>query len=271
MTQAQKIVLDRRHSDAFQTRLTLMGENDALGAIARLSHELRTPLGAALSFAEIMRDEHFGPLGSARYRQYAGDISDALQHAIAVIDRMAAEGDARSLQASASDGVLDLEAVVTLAATLVRGNAERAGIRLVMHVEPNLPPIKAEHSAITQILLNLLGNAVKFTPPQARITIEALRLADGRVSLAVVDTGAGIPPEDLVWMRAGASRPLERMTADRAQGDGKSGLGLGLPLCFALAAAQGAKLDVNSAVGVGTRVALVFGIDRVASADVRSA
>ena len=239
------------------------GVDDGCNALAQLAHELRTPLGAAMTFAEILRDEHFGPLGNARYRQYAADIYDGLQHALTIIDRMSG-GPERSLPAGSTvEDQVDLGVVLALAVTLVRASAERGGISLEQRVDAGLPLVHANRSAVTQILLNLLGNAVKFTSPLGRITIACHRLGDGGICMSVTDTGEGIAADDLAWIRAGLARPLHRPARDS-----RSGFGLGLLLSQELAGANGARLTFESTVGVGTRSALIFPADRVAWPDV---
>ncbi len=256
MTVGPKVVSDR----GVHRRLVV---DDVSNTVEQLSHELRTPLGAAMTFAEILRDEHFGPLGNARYRQYAADIYDGLRHALTIIDRMSA-GSATSLpDVSRAHDRVDLGVVIPLALTLVRGSAERGGIGLDQRIELGLPLIRAHHGAVTQILLNLLGNAVKFTAPGGLITIEARRWRDGSIDIVVTDTGDGIAADDLAWIRSGLARPLHRTALDS-----RSGLGLGLLLSQELAQANGARLSFDSTVGVGTRAALIFAGDRVALPDV---
>ena len=225
-------------------------------ALARLGHEVRTPLSAAIAYAEVLKEEHFGPLGNARYREYARTIYDSARHALGVIDGMLAgdRGDTGLPDLAFRD--LDPAGVIENCLAVARPLAERAGLDLVADLGPGTPRVIADEVSLKQMLLNLLTNAIKFARPGDRVTLGAVHGADGSLRIEVADTGPGMEPTAFPWPD-GAAAP--EPPAQRPEG----GLGIGLPLTRALAEANGAALIVDSAPGHGTRVTIAFGKDRV--------
>jgi len=208
---------------------------------AWLAHELRTPLSAVIAYAEILKDEHFGPLASARYRGYARDIYEAGRHALGVVDSMLRGDPAGSVVPPLAFADLEPARVVERCLSVVRPLAERAGIELDVQFAPHLPRIVADELTLKQMLLNLLANAIKFARRGDRVTIAVAYGGQGLLRISVADTGPG--------MGCGSGR--------------STGLGLGLPLTRALAAANGAELGIESEPGQGTCVSIAFGPDRI--------
>lgn len=210
---------------------------------AWLAHELRTPLSAVIACAEILKSEHFGPIASGRYRGYAHAIYDSARHALGVVDGILRGDPARSGVPPLAFADLDPVAVVESCLAVARPLAERAGMQLVGDYAPGLPHIVADELSLRQMLLNLLGNAIKFARRGDLVTIAIAYRPDGPLSIQVADTGPGM------------DGPQPAAAA--------IGLGLGLPLTRALAAANGAELTIASTPGEGTCVTLAFGKDRV--------
>ena len=209
---------------------------------AWLAHELRTPLSAVIAYAEILKNEHFGPLANPRYQSYARDIYDSARHALGVVDSMLRGDRARSALPALAFADLDPVGVVESCLTVARPLAERAGLELGVELAPRLPRIVADELSLRQMLLNLLANAIKFARAGDRVTVAVAYDADGPLTISVADTGPGMTD------------------APKAE---PAGLGLGLPLTRALAAANGALLTIESAPGRGTRVTISFAKDRV--------
>ncbi len=217
-------------------------------ANARLAHELRTPLNAAAAYAEILKDERFGPIANPRYRDYARNIHDSVRHMLGVVDSMlGASPEARPGVPEMAFTDLDVAAMVDSCLAVVRPLAEVANIKLSGEIAARLPRLIADEVSLKQILLNLLTNAIKFGRSGDRILVRVVHEIDGPVRIKVVDTGPGIDPAASVI--AGPRR--------------KGGLGIGLPLTRALAEANGAALTIDSAPGRGTEVTVAFGKDRV--------
>ena len=229
-----------------------------VGPGAWLAHELRTPLGAVIAYAEILKDEHFGPIANARYKGYARDIYDSARHALSVVDSLLRGGSGHSLVPPLAVAELDPLRVVDSCLTVARPLAERAGLRLGTRSPPSTPRIIADELTLKQMLLNLLTNAVKFARPGDSITIEITCDGSGTLSIAVADTGPGMALDD-------AQMPCAAGGVDRAARHAAAGLGLGLPLTRALAAANGAAFAIDSAPGRGTRATIAFGPTRVVS------
>ncbi|MDQ8698425.1 HAMP domain-containing sensor histidine kinase [Hyphomicrobium sp. LHD-15] len=227
---------------------------------ARLAHELKTPLSAIAAAAEIMKEQRFGPLGSARYLGYASDIFGSAQHMIGVIERMLAEGtdhDPLSLVAALEFAEIDAGAVLAASVSQVAPLAERAGIALAFELAPRLPHIVADATSLRQIVFNLLTNAIKFTESGGSVRAVAHYEVDGPFTIAISDTGSGMTPREL-------SNVSDAMKASRTKRKGKgAGLGLGLPMVQMLAEANGASLIIESVPGQGTSASVVFRKERV--------
>jgi len=222
---------------------------------AWLAHELRTPLSAVIAYAEILKDEHFGPLASARYKGYARDIYESARHALGVVDSLLQGDPTRSRVPPLALAELEPARVVDSCLTVVRPLAERAGLVLTAELARELPRVVADELSLKQMLLNLLANAIKFARAGDRVTI-AVACDSAGLHICVADTGPGMGAEGSCAPCASTSSP------GGVRRDG-AGLGLGLPLTRALAAANGARLRIESAPGEGTRAIISFGQDRV--------
>jgi hypothetical protein len=244
---------------------------------AGLAHELMTPLSAIAAAAEIMKDQRFGPLGTARYVGYATDIHASAQHALGVIERMLgnAEGDLADTTGGAlvspagtlNFAEIDAGAMLETSVSQVAPLAERAGVALTLELAPRLPRVVADATSLRQIVFNLLTNALKFTERGGRVTVAARYNGDGPLRIAITDTGRGMSRREVEGLRGGQVPRPERRGGTRASAGGSAGvsagLGLGLPLVRALAAANGAELVIESEPGRGTSACVVFGKDRV--------
>ena len=224
-------------------------------ATAKLAHELRTPLSAVIAYAEVVKDEHFGPLGNARYREYARNIYDSARHALGVVDGMLASSPTASGLPELAFTDLDPAGIVENCLAVARPLADQAGLELISEMGPRTPRIVADEVALKQMLLNLLTNAIKFARRGDRVTVSVAYELGGPLRIAVADTGPGMnePPLALEGGKVASGRGKAR----------NAGLGIGLPLTRALAEANGAALVIDSAPGRGTRVIIVFGKDRV--------
>jgi signal transduction histidine kinase len=224
--------------------------------ISKLAHELKTPLSAIVLAAEIMKDERFGALANERYRNYTTDIHDNARHALALINRLLG-GDAE--EPSANDlqtADLDLNALAEGSVSAVRPLADEAGLKLTHEFHGRLPHVRADATTIKQILFNLLSNAIKFTPRGGDVRVVTGLGFDRSVFIAVQDTGAGMSEATIAAL-------LKAEVPANPQPTSAGGHGIGLPLARSLAEANGARLEIDSALSEGTAVALVFPRDRV--------
>ena len=216
--------------------------------LANMSHELRTPLNAINGFSEIMAAEMYGPVGDARYKDYARDILNSGQHLLALINDILDMAKIEAGKLTLRFEPVCLEEIAEDAIRLVRNRAEASGLSLVLDFV-DLPDVEADHRAVKQVLLNLLSNAIKFTPRGGKITVRAELRDDPlgkRVRVGVQDTGIGISPSDLERL----ARPFEQVESQHSKTT--QGSGLGLALTKSLVEMHGGLLDLKSAPGQGT-------------------
>ena len=224
--------------------------------LAAMSHELKTPLNAVLGFSEIIRDEVFGPIGKAAYREYASDIHKSGTHLLSVIndvlDVSRLEGGLLVIDARPANVIDIAEQALLLARTLIEDKREIsidcAYDLLTLHVDPR---------RLGQALGNLLANALKFTPPPGIIRLVVRLEDDYSVSLLVEDTGIGMAQETIT----AALEPFRQLDGTLARRF--EGAGLGLSIAKALAELHGGGLRIQSAVGEGTTVTISVPATRV--------
>lgn len=227
--------------------------------VSKLAHELRTPLSAIAAAAEIMKDERFGIIENDRYRSYTSDIHDNARHALALIGRLLGDSATDDADRDLGTEPLDLNALAESAVSAVRPLADDAGLKLVHEFHRQLPLVKADATTIKQILFNLLSNAIKFTPRGGNVRVVTGLGFDRSVFVAVQDTGIGMSAEAI-------STALKAEVPTNPQRREAGGHGIGLPLARALAQSNGARLEIDSSLGEGTAVALIFPRDRVVAA-----
>ena len=223
---------------------------------SKLAHELRTPLGAVIAYAEILKDEHFGPMASDRYKAYARNIHESARHAMGVLDGMLkGEDETSGVPQQLTFADIDPAGIVESCLLVARPLAEKAGLVLSAEVPANLPRVVADAVSLRQMLLNLLANAIKFARHGDRVKVSVAYDAGGPLRISVVDTGPGMEEADHAAGKA--VRQRERIKPANA------GMGLGLPLTRTLAEANGASLAIDSALGRGTCATISFGTDRL--------
>ena len=215
--------------------------------LASMSHELRTPLNAIIGFSDTMLNQIFGPLGNARYQEYARDILNSGQHLLSLINDIL---DLSKIEAGAM--VVDqhpvaLGEVVERALSMTRDSALANGLTLDVAIPADLPAAEGDERRLLQVMLNLLSNAVKFTPEGGIVSISATTDDQG-LTVRVADTGIGIAEEDIP-LALEAFGQIDSSRSRRFPGSG-----LGLPLSRKLVELLGGNLTIESAVGTGTTV-----------------
>ena len=225
--------------------------------LANMSHELRTPLNAIIGFSEIIRDQLFGPVGQAQYVEYAGDIHDSGQLLLSLINDILDMSKIEAGKRALAESVMSVEDTVRSVSRLVAARAKEGKIKLTMSVPRDFPCFRAEERAIKQILTNLLTNAIKFTPEGGTVSLTAEQTDKGDLRIVVEDTGIGMSAEEIPVAMAPFGQ-IESALSRKNQGTG-----LGLPLTRALVELHGGTLDLESAVGKGTKITLLFPKDRV--------
>jgi PAS domain S-box-containing protein len=215
--------------------------------LANVSHELRTPLNAIIGFSEVMIQEVFGPVGNARYHDYAGDIRQSGVHLLGVINDLLdySKLDAGRLELHSES--VSLNRIVDKSVRMMRQEAEGEDITLIGKTSEIEGMIWGDEQKVTQIVLNLVSNAIKFTPPKGIVTVSLHEAEDG-VDIQVTDSGIGMSPSDIELALA----PFGQV--DSALSRRHAGTGLGLPLSKSLAELHGGSLKIASAPGEGTTV-----------------
>ncbi|MBV2185634.1 MAG: PAS domain S-box protein, partial [Rhizobium sp.] len=225
--------------------------------LARVSHEIRTPLNAIIGFADMMANEHFGPLGHPRYGEYSNDIVRSGRHVLDIVNDLL---DISKIEAGEMD--LDFTAVglnetVQEAVSIVQPQANGQRVIIRTALSQSVPNVVADMRSIKQIVLNILANAIRFTPSGGQIIVSTAYEANGSVALRIRDTGIGMTRTELEQ----AMKPFRQVhTGARNRGDGT---GLGLPLTKAMVDANRATFAISSTPNEGTLVEITFPSQRV--------
>jgi two-component system cell cycle sensor histidine kinase PleC len=218
--------------------------------LAKMSHELRTPLNAIIGFSELMNGEVFGPLGNKVYADYAGDIHTSGKFLLSVISDVLDMAKLDAGRMPVEPGTEPVSGALRDCLRMVQLEANQANVRLVCDL-PEDHLVHADPRALRQVLLNLLNNAVKFTPPGGAVTIRSRR--KGRqVFLSVSDTGIGIAPD----MIGRITEPFEQIRTGNRQP--LQGSGLGLAISRKLVELHGGSLKIKSQVREGTLVGIIL-------------
>ena len=216
--------------------------------LANMSHELRTPLNAIIGFAEMMAIGYLGDL-TERQRDYASNIQQSGEHLLRLVSDILdlSRLETGRLELQIED--CDLEAVAATAMAMVEPQARQNGVTL--HLQAGEKTVRADRRALTQILVNLLGNAVKFNRPGGSVTVSSVAEAHV-VRISVTDTGIGMNEAESRAVMA----PFHRIDAYRARNAGGAGLGLGI--CRSLIERHDGQLEIRSRPGHGTSVEVIL-------------
>ena len=218
------------------------------GFLANMSHELRTPLNAIIGFSEILQSGMFGPLGSDRYNEYAGDIHASGTFLLGVINDILDMSKIEAGRMCLEREVFDLRPLIDETVHMVAIQAEEKNIAVETAIDETMR-IDADRRSMKQVLINLLSNAVKFTEDGGSISIRA-KTVSGSVLISIKDTGCGIPGAALERL----GRPFEQVQNQMTKNH--SGSGLGLAIARSLAELHDGSLKIRSKVGAGTIVAI---------------
>ena len=230
--------------------------------LANMSHELRTPLNAIIGFSEVIGSALFGPL-DARYRDYAQDIHGSGHHLLRIINDLLDLSKVEAGRLELHDAPVPVGVLFETCRRMVGDRAAAAGISLdfaLVDIEVSVDELRLE-----QVLLNLVSNAVKFTPVGGRVTVSATLAPTGEVVISVADTGIGMAADDIPR----ALQPFGQIDNSLTRPQG--GTGLGLPLAQRLVELHGGTLSIYSELGKGTTVTVVLPAERTRLRDVASA
>jgi two-component system cell cycle sensor histidine kinase PleC len=225
--------------------------------LATMSHELRTPLNAIMGFSEILKRELFGPLNVPAYKDYAGDIHHSGGHLLELINDIL---DLSRIEAGRRDILEEpfhILSCVEAAQSLLKGKAQEKSISVSVAIDQSLPKLMGDLRAVNQVLINLLTNAIKFTPVGGEVVVSAARNAAGAMIVSVKDNGPGIPAHEL---RTAMDSFARGATATK---QAIEGAGLGLSIVKGLMDLHGGNVSIVSAEGEGTEVLIIFPAYRV--------
>ncbi len=219
--------------------------------LANMSHELRTPLNAIIGFAEVIHNQFKGPIGNPQYIEFARSIHHSGRHLVGIINDILDLSKVEAGQVTLDEEVVSVAALVDEATSLVRHPLDVALLQLDVVVAEHLPDLFVDRQKIEQVLVNLISNAVKFTPPGGQIRIHAFAM-DNDIAISISDTGSGIAEDELtdVMKPFVQSREAERRKVQ--------GTGLGLPLADQYVKLHDGILTLVSARGKGTTVTVML-------------
>ncbi|WP_310620712.1 PAS domain-containing sensor histidine kinase [Flexibacterium corallicola] len=216
--------------------------------LANISHELRTPLNAIIGFSEIMNEGMFGDLGSDKYREYCQDIHNSGNYLLNVINDVLDMSKIEAGRVELSVESVNLNNLVSDASRILAANAAEKNITISSEDVPDIA-VDADRRAVKQILLNLLANAVKFTPDNGDVWISG-KTKGNNVHLSITDNGIGIPKRDIDRLAKPFVQVENQFTKSHR------GSGLGLAIARSLTELHGGKLTLKSQVGQGTKVTI---------------
>ena len=225
--------------------------------LAHVSHEIRTPLNAIIGFADMMATERLGPIGHTRYVEYANDIGRSGRHVLDIVNDLLDISKIEAGEMELDFAAVGLNETVSEAVSLVQPQANGQRVIIRTALSQSVPPVVADLRSIKQIVLNILSNAIRFTPSGGQIVVSTAYEPSGSVVLRIRDTGIGMTRPELEL----AMKPFRQVTgAARKRGDGT---GLGLPLTKAMVDANRASFSIHSAPNEGTLVEVTFPSPRV--------
>jgi two-component system cell cycle sensor histidine kinase PleC len=218
--------------------------------IANMSHELRTPLNAIIGFSDMLHTQTVS--SPEKVQQYTGYIKQAAEHLLALINGILDVSKIQAGKLSVDREQVEMSSILSSCLLIIDAKAREKSITLETAVSSDMPRIMGDPLRIKQVLINLVGNAVKFTPEGGRIKVDVRPLQLGYAVIEVTDTGCGMTPAEVET----AMRPFGQI--DTAFSKRHEGTGLGLPIAYALARLHGGDLRIDSQKGQGTRVTVIL-------------
>jgi len=228
--------------------------------LANISHELRTPLNAIIGFSEVMMQGILGPVGNDSYQGYLKDIHDSGIDLLNIINDILDLSKAEAGKLELSEQTVDVATVIDSVGRLMAPKIDSAGLTLGIDVPADLNHLYCDRLKLKQILLNILSNAVKFTPSGGRVDVAASENPEHGFAIAIRDSGIGIAKDDIPRVML----PFEQV--ESALSRSRNGTGLGLPLTAAMMHLHGGRIEIDSEIDRGTTVTIYFPADRVVDA-----
>lgn len=245
----------RRHAELAMRAAKVEAERASTAKstfIGTMSHELRTPLNAIIGFSDLITNLTVQPGATEKSIEYAWHISKAGRHLLGVVSDILDIAKIESGTFALNIDSHPISEIIEDTVVLVEEAMDEKKQRLELRLDHDLPSISVDARRVRQILINLLTNASKFTPEGGQVVVSARRGDDGGVTIAVVDTGIGMTPEQL----AIALTPFGQIQSHYTRT--QEGTGLGLPIARGLAREHGGHLHLESEPGTGTTAVLTL-------------
>ncbi|MDA5194543.1 sensor histidine kinase [Govanella unica] len=264
----QELYMRRDYLHAEMLRLEKLRSDELLAAaesasraksdfLSVVSHELRTPLNAILGFSEVMQQRLFGPIGQEKYVGYVDDIHSAAGHLLKIVTDVLDLSKAEVGKLVIDEEKVDVIDVLQSSLRLLREQAAESGLRLSFDMPDWEPELVADSRLLKQVFINLIGNAIKFTPPGGSVNVRLASIAKGGLAIYFTDTGIGIAKENIEKVM----EPFVQVESAFARRYG--GTGLGLPLVKRIIELHGGFMTLDSRLGAGTTISVVLPPQRV--------
>lgn len=250
--------LEQQTSKAVAAQSRAEAANEAKSRfLATMSHELRTPLNAIMGFSEVMKNEMLGKLDNPTYHEYSNNIHDSGAHLLKLINEILDLSRIEAESYELREEPVHLTDIAGDCVKLLQLRAEGRGIEIIEELDYALPQIWADQRACRQICLNLISNALKFTPRGGSILITVAKTEQEGQILSVRDTGPGIPKDEIPKvLQAFGQGSLAHETAE-------GGTGLGLPIVKSLIELHGGTFQLRSELRKGTEAIVAFPQGRI--------
>lgn len=228
--------------------------------LANMSHELRTPLNAIIGFSELMKNETFGAVGNDKYKEYLGDIHMSAEHLLDIINEVLDMSKIEAGRIELVEDDFDVHDMIISVSRMLGSRVFSSNIEIVRDISGDILVVNADYRLIRQVVINLMSNAIKFSPQGSQIRVSTDFLEGGDLQIAIQDEGQGISEEKISI----ALEPFGQVndTPEKRIID-QQGTGLGLPLAKAMVELHGGAFELESELGVGTVVRFTIPADRV--------
>ncbi|PCI32918.1 MAG: hypothetical protein COB54_05900 [Alphaproteobacteria bacterium] len=248
--------LKEREAEKRKLEVALLGAEKANRAksefLAKMSHELRTPLNAIIGFSDLIQNMAQNKSGDDKIGEYAGDINQSGYHLLDIINEILDLSKVESGNFTTTIETVYIQDIAEQSLRHTRTATTKAELETINRISDDLPPIQSDERMIRQIFYNLLSNAIKFTPGGGAITLSAELQMGGEMKITLADSGIGMSEDELVI----ALQPFGQAGHHLVRK--QEGTGLGLPLVKAFVELLGGEFSIQSTVGVGTEITLLF-------------
>ena len=255
--------LSNENKDYLEQIETLKKENVQQSQfLANFTHELRTPLNSIIGFSGLLKDQTLGPLGNNEYLKYANDINTSGVHLLSLINDILdySKSEVGKLKVNMTE--VDIVKIIKQCLSILAPRASESKVDLLQSFANDYFILRLDPKRLKQILLNLLSNSVKFTPEGGSVAISAFPDIKGdKISIEVKDTGVGIAEKDIPTVMSLFGQVETDLNRKY------EGTGIGLPFAKKLTTLMGGTFDLQSQVGVGTRITLTFPYDKKLNAE----